>query len=637
MVDEAVATVARSAAIARDHCPGAPTSGAAGVRAAMALDEVTGLARAVAQIGAVFAAADTSAAPGTVSRPDDLTLASALATLAPGLSTGELSAPLDNDRGLAIGRQLDEATPKEAKAILDDLGSALDDPEIAAGILAGLSAEGLTRLVHQADVERSGLAFDLADHQALLAHLNHLLNRAATTVSGQVSPLGPVGVSTGGLDLALIARLGRTPLGREALRAVVAPGSPTRIPTPVTVALAEALLLGPTSMDDLMATGFTPGPGGVGDRGDRGDRSERQIIDLLAADPVAAYALELAHPRGPSPTLTILARAHRQTDLAAAASVLDHVLNTAVERGWAQPWQSPRTGEVARLEATPVHRVLTGLTDVIISRDSSQAIPPELSRVLAKVVDRHLDFFAEDLEIHPTRNRDSGVDLTGPLTGTARFFEAIARDLPALRSVADTVTRPDEAAITRTLAAYPPGRLNARDIEDALDRERPLVHELRRGADAAGRHDNRLVLAPIRLAADLLPAALSVAGRAVGAATGGPIGGVAGGVAGRQAGNAATEPVRRGIESHVGHRNDDRELVAVHPTPYRAIEAAVAAMVADDAWRRELRFGIEVPDIDVLRGLDLDGSPADRTRFDTWLAIQDPVVAEVFTATLDHD
>ena len=255
----------------------------------------------------------------------------------------------------------------------------------------------------------------------------------------------------------------------------------TSLPGPVAVSLAEALLLGPTRQDDFLAT-----PLGASRPDPDDDAGEVATMRLLVAIPAAPYDVELRHRTGRSPTLTVLQRARTAAELDGAAKVVDAVLNTAVDRAWAQPWHRPVTGEVATVKATPIDRVLSGLVASSIASDRHLPARPTLSRVLADVVDHHLDFFTEGLDQHRVPDQSADVGVVGPLTSTARFFQVIARDLPAMNRLSHTVIRPDDRAIATTLADHPPGRLTASEIHEVLTREAPLVTELRRGADAAG-------------------------------------------------------------------------------------------------------------------------------------------------------
>ena len=609
--DDAVALVTQASALCRARCPALAVPSTAALFAASTTDEATTLARAVSQVAAAFESADARPAPAGVHAPTELALARRIASRYPGLGGGVLGVPLDLERGRVVGRRLRTADARQAAQILDRLGAAGQDPEVAAGILDGLGAVGLAALVQRADRETTAYDLSLTARRALVHRLGSLLATAASTVAPLLSPTDAIRVSLYGFDLTLIDRLGRTADGRRALRAMV--GGVDQVPGPVAISLAEALLLGPTAGDDHLAS---PGSTSMLVRADAG--AEGHVMALLGASPAAAYRLELDHPTGPSPALTILERAGDDQELAAASAVVDAVVNTSVDEGWAKPWHRPVTGEVAAQEAMAVPRVLGGLVGATVDADSRSHVPPALSQALASAVDHHLDFFAAELHAHPEATYPADVDEVEPMTPTARFFQAIARDLPALARVAAVVRRPDLDGIDQTLADHPPGRLDAASIHDVSTRDRPLVDELRHGADAAGRGDRLAVLLALRLGTKVLPKAVAAAGSAAG--PWGPA--VATGI------NAATPAAGRAAGDRWGHRDDGREDVVVDASPYRAAHHIAMAMAADPDWRAVLRFTPVVPTAGALAALDLDRSAADRRRFDGWLAHQDPVVSE---------
>ncbi|MGI8755922.1 MAG: hypothetical protein ACR2MB_08695 [Acidimicrobiales bacterium] len=610
-VDDAVATVSRNAAICADRSPGVTGLGAAPLLASRLVVQANVLAGAVSRVAGAFEAADHGPAPGGIRRGDDVALARRLSAISPGLMTGILRAPLDHERGRRLGRHLRSAMPADAARTLDRLGVDQLDPEVASGILSGLGSAGLARLVDRAEGEaRTRLGPSIRDD--LVRRLGHVLRAAATTVAPLGRPGDPAVVSAGGLDLRLVVRLGRTRPGRQALRAI-APHV-TTLPGPVAVSLAEALLLGPTRLDDFLSSAPVPPPA-------TGDDASGEVaaLRLLAAHPAAAYDLEARHRSGVSPTLTILDRAQTASEVDGAAAVIDAILNTSVDRGWARTWHRPFTGEVAAVEATPVDRVLSGLVAASIRSDRRRPATSALSRTLGRTVSHHLDFFTENLDQHRDTNQSADIGVVGPLTSTGRFFQVVSRDLRALDAVAATVIRPDRTGIATLLADHPPGRLTASDVHEVLTRETPLVTELRSGADAAGRSDRFAVLLSIHLGQMALSKAAGVAGKA-------------GGPWGKAAATGAKLPLpvaARAAENQWGHTDDDREDAVRHASPYRAAVVAAAAMAADPDWRRALR-PTATTSLDDLATLK-PALRADQDRFDAWLHAQDPVVAEALT------
>lgn len=611
-VDDALATVSRHAAMCGDRSPGVAGVGAASLLATRLVDEANAMGGAVSRVAGAFESADHGSRPRGIRRAEDLALARRLSATAPGIMTAILQAPLDHERGRKIGRRLRSASPADAARTLQQLGMDQLDPEVAAGILSGLGAAGLARLVDRTDAEVRTAQLSPTVRADLARRLGHVLRTAATTVSPMARPGDPVVVGVGGLDLRLVVRLGRSRLGRQALRAV-APHV-TSLPGPIAMSLAEALLLGPTRRDDFLSSGPVPPPA-------TGDDATGEVaaMELLAAHPAAALDLEARHRTGASPTLSILERAQTAGEVDGAAAVIDAVLNISVDLGWAQPWHRPFTGEVAAVEATPVDRVLSGLVDTSIDSDRRRPATPALSRTLARTVSHHLDFFTENLDQHRDTNQSADIGVVGPLTSTGRFFQVVSRDLRALDAVAATVIQPDRTGIATLLADHPPGRLTASDVHEVLTREAPLVTELRGGADAAGRSDRFAVLLSLHLGQMALSKAAGVAGKA-----GGPWGKAA-----ATGAKLSLPAAARAAENQWGHTDDDREDAVRHASPYRAAVVAAAAMAADPHWRSALR-PTATTSLDDLATLK-PASRADQDRFDAWLQAQDPVVAEALT------
>lgn len=602
------------------------------LHAQLATSQAGDLARAVVGVASAFEEADRGSSP--LVRTTDLRLAKAIARTRPGLSTGALAQPIDRERARLVGVDLRTASTSSAGELLRRLGS-LDglDPQAAAALLRALGPDGLSRLVRHSDCDQREMTVGPPARHRLLDALAVLLGTASRTTAPIHRPDDQFRTEPGGLPLAFIATLGRSRTGRHALRSVL--DRHPHLGTGVTVAVAEALVLGPTAGDDAIASHARgPLPGEPSDVA----QAELAVLRLLAADPMASMALETRHPTGASPTLTLLRASRSDAELTAVAAVIDHVANASVARGWATSWADDP--EPVGLPA----RVLDRLVIEAIRADDAVAVPGPLSRVLAVTVARHPGMLDAATTYHERYRNPAGPDRE-QLSRVERFHEVLARDLDALAATTQALADRQAVLVRRQLAAEPPvarlhgpgspvgpgGRvtvaadaLSHRDLRGIFDSGAGL-DALALGADAAGRHADQARVLGIQAVTFAASKLLPRAGEAVPVV--GPV--VGWGV------KLGTGPLTKDAERRWSHPDDRREDVVVAAVRPEAHLVAVT-MAADRRWSAVLVYptapgrrtvGVDGPE--ALAELAVATSARDRRRFTTWVAAQPAEVRSV--------
>jgi hypothetical protein len=608
-IDAAVRAVATQQATYRDGCADGHVAGSAALLARNTEQQVAALARGLLAVASAFEQADSAPAP--LQMVTDRALASALARMAPALATDpDIHRAAMHERGRRVGAELGQESPAEVRRRLASLGLGHLDPSFAAGLLAGLGTKGLGRLAVDAQRDASTYVERPEDEAQLWSQLAAVADAAGRTVHPVADPWASPVVDPGGLDLGLVDRLARSWQGRLALRNLAE--HLRRPPTVLTVALADALLLGPTARDDLMSgvshrgtAGVTVAPGTAG---------EVRALDLLATDPIASLRLELLHHTGASPAVLLLQRDRMLPRRTAAATNLRNVVTVSVQRGWALPWADPVAGTAGAYERTTVPRVLHQLIPMVVGIDHLAPVSHALSRALADAAQTHPTFFTVAAAKADVADSAAGrVAVTG-------YFAALARDRRALDQAAVTFVGEYRAAIGRSVANHPPGSATAHDLLlDASASLRPL-QLLVDGAHEAGRQHHVGVVVATTIGAKsaqyLLPA--------VGARFGGPIGAVVGKQAGKAA-EAGTDHYREDHEDTWDGREQDAEEEIARQGPV----LGARAMLGDPVWSPLLHFPPGGLSPEQLCTLDVSGSTDDRSAFAAWRKAQDPTVREV--------
>ncbi len=608
-IDAAVRVVAAQQAAYRDRCAEGHVAGAAALLARGVGEQVVDLAHRLTSVASAFEQADRGPAP--LQTVANAALASVLARMAPALATDpEIGRAMRRERGHRLGLALADESPAEARLRLASLGLAHLDPAFAAGLLSGLGPEGLGRLAVRAQRDASTYVEQPEDETRLWTQLAAVLDAAARTVDPVATPWAAPRVDPDGLDLGLLGRLGRTWPGRLALRNLTE--HVRRPPTVLTVVVADTLLLGPTAQDDLMfgwsqrgTAGLTRAPGTAG---------EIRALDLLAADPMASFRLELLHPTGASPAVRLLQRDRALPRRPAAATNLRNATVVSVQRGWAPPWSDPVAGTAAATQRTPVPRALHQLLPEVGRIDRQANVSPAFSRALADVVQTHPAFFTVAAATSDV------ADTPAERAAVTHYFVALARDRSALAQTTVALVEQYRSAITASIAAHPPGSATAHDVLlDASSSLRPL-QLLIDGATEAGRQHHVDVVVATTLGAWTANAVLP----AVGQRSGGPIGGMIGrqGAKGVQTGTDAYQ------EEHQDTW-DDREQVAEDELARHGPLLGALAMLRDPAWSPLLCFPPGGVTPERLLALDLTDSIVDRQAFAQWRDAQDAAVREV--------
>lgn len=616
LADDAASHLAVGQTAYLDQCPAGHPPGEAAIAARRAIDAMADLPSGLGSVADAFTAADRGP---TISAVTDSRLVSSLVLIAPGLTADVgIHDGVAHEQGRRFGMSLIGADADDVVDRLINESSATADPAFAAGVLEGIGADGLGRLAVETQHDSNAIGGSPADEVELWRHLGRVFDCAATAVHRLPNPGATPQVDPGGLDLALIATLGRNGPGRLALRHLAE--HMRRPSTAVVVAFADVLLLGESAAGDTMAAGRALSTVGLQEA--PGTRGEARTLQFLAEDPMASFRLELLHPTGTSPALQLLGRDGWGPAPEGAARNLHNVAVIGVQRGWAQPWADPLAGSGAAYDRLPVPRVLHGLIDEVIDLDASCSATPALSRALAAVVATHpiaFEVATAQAEFAATEPRQHA---------PARFYQAIARDRDALTQVTETLATRHRDAVVASVASRAPG---ATSVHAALV-DTVLTHQtlelLVEGAHDAGRERHVGVTIASVLGGVAVGKALPALGK---------LAGPAGAWVGSQGARVAKGAISDYREEHEV-TYDRREREAQHELERDAALAGAIAMTRDPVWSPLLQFRPGGLQPDELAHLDVGGSDGDHHRFEQWLAEQpDARVTEVLRALIPPD
>lgn len=617
LADDALATVATQQAVYLDRCAAGHPLGQAAFGARRAAQLLGDLSSGLASVADAFSRADGGTGICVVG---DGRLARSIEQVAPGLTADVgIHDGISHEQGHRLGASLADATPEAVTRALALEAAATTDPAFAAGVLVGLGPAALRRLAVQAQHDSAALGGTPANEVELWRQLGRVFATAADSVQPLAHPGAAPVVDPGGLDLGLITALGRSWSGRLALRNLTE--HLRRPPTAVTVAVAHALLLGETASSDVAAAqgalslaGLSVAPGTAG---------EAQALRLLAADPMASFRLELLHPGAASPALLLLARDGWSPAPDAAARNLHNVAVVSVARGWAQPWADPLVGTGVASNRLPVPRVLDGLLDRVIDIDAPAYATPALSRALASVVATHPAAFQV-----ATAQAEIATSARGK-HAPARFYQAIARDLDALRAVTEVLAAQHRDAIIASVGSRSPGTttVHAAVVDTVVTHH--SVELLIEGAHDAG-HEHHVGVVIATVLGNL------VVGKGL-PALGARVAGPAGSWVGSQGAKVARGAIADYRDDHED-TYDGRERDARQELERGAPLAAAIAMSQDPAWAPRLRFPRRGLQPGELARLDVGTSDTAHRRFQAWLDAQDdPQVTEVLAALTPPD
>ena len=600
-LDDDLARVRTAAAAYAASCAGAVPVVSV-LQAGGAFDRAVGLARGVRQVASAFLHADGNGRRAIVHIAEHKLL-DGLEKRFPGLTSGAIGAAREVERGIALGRRIAAAGLDEARKLLApfDGGHHLD-PDFASGVLSGLGSKGLVATYDIAATTTGAVVTDRRGRERMMGDLASLLS-----ASGRANDVHPA--------RDLIHDLGRTAAGRVVLRRMVE-HLHLHGPAPsLTVALGEALALGPPAARDATAHHAGPSRFELLPRTD-----DHATLRLLGADPAACLELERRHPGA---ALQILDRAPDKESASLAAVCVGHVVNGTVRTGATRAW----TG-VGPPPSGLAHDTLLDLPKVAVELDDRLGgAPAGVSRMLAETARIHPGL------VHRLR-RPMELDGVGserdePKGPTlSQFFEVVARDGQALATATTTLGGQRAAALGDLVHRNPPGRLDAHDVDSTLQTADDEVFALAKGADRAGQGEHPALEVAIRVGATAIAVALpwaagQVAG-AVGTDVAGPIAGAAFGDHVRDGvalpTKAALGKLEGAADDRWGTDDDDREepVLAVVGEDESALLAQTLA--TDRRWSTRLHGSVPA----------MDGTAAGAARLQAWIDRQDPEVRALF-------